>query len=257
MAVRGGATLDGEIVAFTRAGRVDFSRLQSRMQLTSTADVIRAARDNPVQFVAFDILAAENNTHTGPTLSLPYAQRRSLLDSVVRSNNRIVTPHGFDGDLAAALQASRELHLEGVVAKRRDSRYSTGRRSPSWIKLKHHQTQEVVIGGWRPGKGRRSAQIGSLLMGIPTASGLHYVGRVGTGFDERTLDSITAKLARLQRTTSPFTDVPQSDARDVLWVTPSLVAEVEFAEWTTGDRIRQPSWRGWRSDKSPDQVRRE
>jgi bifunctional non-homologous end joining protein LigD len=253
-AVRGRVTLDGEIVAFTRDGRVDFSRLQTRMQLTGNADIARAARDNPVQFVAFDILAVQRKKTDGSTISLPYSERRQMLESRVTSNTRIVVPHVFDGDLESAMQASRDLHLEGVVAKRRESKYSSGRRSPSWVKIKHHQTQEVVIGGWRPGKGRRAAQIGSLLMGIPTESGLHYVGRVGTGFDDRTLDSITSKLARLERTSSPFTDVPAADARDARWVTPNLVAEVEFAEWTAGDRIRQPSWRGWRADKTPDQV---
>jgi bifunctional non-homologous end joining protein LigD len=251
--VRGSATLDGEIVAFTRGGRVDFSRLQSRMQLTGSADITRAARENPVQFVVFDILATEQES----TLALPYTERRGILESVVAPTKRIVVPQAFDGDLESALQVSRELHLEGVMAKRRESRYTSGRRSPSWVKIKHHLTQEVVIGGWRLGKGRRSTQIGSLLMGIPTESGLHYVGRVGTGFDDRTLDAITAKLARLQRSTSPFFDVPPSDSRDAFWVTPTLVAEVEFAEWTAGDRIRQPSWRGWRADKAPEQVSRE
>jgi bifunctional non-homologous end joining protein LigD len=115
-----------------------------------------------------------------------------------------------------------------------------------------------VIGGWRPGQGRRASQIGSLLLGVPDATGeLHYVGRVGTGFSDRDLDAITARLARLTRKTSPFSDVPAADARDAVWVTPSLVGEVSFAEWTSTDRLRQPSWRGFRPDKSPADVVRE
>ncbi|PRY69673.1 ATP-dependent DNA ligase LigD ligase module /ATP-dependent DNA ligase LigD phosphoesterase module /ATP-dependent DNA ligase LigD polymerase module [Glaciihabitans tibetensis] len=257
-AVRGNITLDGEIVAFTAGGRVDFSRLQSRMQLSGSQDIARASRDNPVQYIAFDILATDQRPEAGgSTVGLSYAERREILHSTVTPHKRIVVPPAFERDLETALQASRDLQLEGVMAKKLTSRYSPGRRSPSWIKIKHHQTQEVIIGGWRPGKGRRAAQIGSLLMGIPTAEGLHYVGRVGTGFDERTLDAITARLARLERITSPFADVPASDARDARWVTPTLVAEVEFAEWTAGDRIRQPTWRGWRPDKTAEQVLRE
>jgi bifunctional non-homologous end joining protein LigD len=143
------------------------------------------------------------------------------------------------------------------VAKKRDSTYSVARRSRAWIKIKHHRTQEVVIGGWRPGKGRRESTIGSLLLGIPTPGGLMYVGRVGTGFDDRDLGELAATLSKLGRETTPFTEMPRAEARDAHRVTPTLVGEVEFAEWTPTDKLRQPSWRGWRPDKQPADVVRE
>jgi bifunctional non-homologous end joining protein LigD len=118
--------------------------------------------------------------------------------------------------------------------------------------------QEVVIGGWRPGKGRRAGLIGSLLLGLPGDDGLHYVGQVGTGFTDAALEQLGAQLKRLARKTSPFDpDVPRADARDAQWVSPRLVGEVAFGEWTTEDRLRHPSWRGLRPDKSPDEVTRE
>ena len=143
------------------------------------------------------------------------------------------------------------------MAKRLDSPYREGKRSRDWIKLKHTLTQEVVVGGWRPGTGHRSDSVGSLLVGIPDADGLRYVGRVGTGFTDRQLAELRTKLDALARKTNPLIDVPSADARDANWVTPSLVGEVEFAELTTDGRLRAPAWRGWRPDKNPDQVVRE
>jgi bifunctional non-homologous end joining protein LigD len=163
----------------------------------------------------------------------------------------------FDGDLGAAMQASKTLGLEGVVAKKRDGTYAVGARSRAWIKLKHHKTQEIVIGGWRPGSGRRSGGVGSLLMGVPDETGLRYVGRVGTGFDDADLGELARTMLKLERKTSPFVDAPSDIARDAHWVTPTLVGEVEFAEWTSAERLRQPSWRGWRVDKRPSDVTRE
>ncbi|MFI5427897.1 hypothetical protein [Aeromicrobium sp. UC242_57] len=117
--------------------------------------------------------------------------------------------------------------------------------------------QEVVIGGWRPGKGARAATIGSLLVGIPDGDSLRYAGRVGTGFDERTLERLASTLKSSTRKTSPFTDVPADVAREACWVTPRLVGEVVFVEWTSTGVLRQPTWRGLRPDKSPDDVVRE
>ena len=141
-----------------------------------------------------------------------------------------------------------------MVAKRRNSIYQPGRRTHTWLKIKLHRAQEVVIGGWREGQGRRGGGVGSLLMGVPSADGLHYVGRVGSGFNDRQLDDIQAKLERLSRKTSPFLDVPREDARDAHWVTPSLVGEVTYGELTEPGRLRHPVWRGLRHDKSADEV---
>jgi bifunctional non-homologous end joining protein LigD len=254
-ATAGDATLDGEIIALGPDGTPDFGRLQRRMGVTDPGEVERLVESDPVQMVVFDVLRAENHPPAdAPLTSLPYAERRRILLDLVSANAVIQIPEAFEGDLDGALRFSSQLGLEGVMAKKTDSVYLPGKRSKAWVKLKHSRAQEVVIGGWRTGKGRRESSIGSLLMGVPTADGLRYVGRVGTGFSSRDIDAITARLARLERKTSPFDDVPASDSGDAHWVTPSLVAEVEFAEWTPTGRLRQPSWRGWRPDKNPGDV---
>ncbi len=249
----GGAVLDGEIVAVDEKGRPDFGLLQTRMGLTRPRDVARAARGAPVKLLLFDVMRAEGRS----LVKDEYDDRREVLERIVESGGAVDVPPAFDGDLEAAVATSKRLRLEGVVAKRRDATYSAGRRSRAWIKMKHHQTQEVVIAGWRPGAGRRADGVGSLLMGVPGEDGLHYVGRVGTGFTDRELDELLPSLRAAERKTSPLVGVPAVDARDAHWVTPSRVGEVSIAEWTSTGRLRQPSWRGWRPDKSPDDVVRE
>ncbi len=200
----------------------------------------------------FDILELNGRSLIKKT----YQERRQILEAVVSPmpGSRIQVPPIFDGDLEAARQTADQLRLEGVVAKRRDSIYQPGRRGHTWLKIKLHRMQEVVIGGWREGQGRRSGGVGSLLMGLPTDDGLHYLGRVGSGFNDRQLDDIQAKLERLGRKTSPFIDVPREDARDAHWVTPSLVGEVSYGELTEPGRLRHPVWRGLRRDKAADEV---
>ncbi|MGY3263411.1 ATP-dependent DNA ligase [Frigoribacterium sp. 2355] len=249
----GGAVLDGEIVAVDEKGRPDFGLLQTRMGLTRSRDVARAAAGAPVKLLLFDVMRAEGRS----LVKDEYDDRREVLERIVESGGAVDVPPAFDGDLEAAVATSKRLRLEGVVAKRRDATYSAGRRSRAWIKMKHHQTQEVVIAGWRPGAGRRADGVGSLLMGVPGEDGLHYVGRVGTGFTDRELDELLPALRAAERKTSPLVGVPAVDARGAHWVTPSRVGEVSIAEWTSTGRLRQPSWRGWRPDKSPDDVVRE
>jgi bifunctional non-homologous end joining protein LigD len=244
------AVIDGEIVALNRRGRPDFGLLQTRMGVTKKADVDRLAAVTPVRFMAFDLLELDGRDLT----KLPYAERRELLEQHVHERGPIQVPPAFDGDIAAAIRTSRELGLEGVMAKRRDSPYSAGRRSRAWVKVKHARTQEVVIGGWKPGNGSRAHRVGSLLMGVPEGDALRFVGKVGTGFTERQLDEITRRLAAIERKTSPFHELPAPERKDARYVTPRLVGEVEFTEWTPGSRLRAPTWRGWRPDKSPDEI---
>ncbi|MDQ3155231.1 MAG: ATP-dependent DNA ligase [Actinomycetota bacterium] len=250
------AILDGEIVALGKGSRPDFGLLQRRMGLIKEHDIAHAVKDVPVHLMLFDVLDIDGKSQ----LKEPYEKRRKALLTLVPDRNRgkVQVPPAFDGGFDAALKSSSDLGLEGIVAKKVDSAYSTGRRSRAWIKIKHSRMQEVVIGGWRPGKGRRSNGVGSLLMGIPGDDGaLHYVGRVGTGFGEKELEALKTKLGRIERKTSPFDNVPKPDASDAHWVSPRLVGEVEFAECTATDRLRQPAWRGWRPDKAAKDVRRE
>ena len=267
------AVLDGEIVALDASGRPDFGVLQTRMKLTEPIDVRAAVRHTPVRYYVFDLLELDEK----PLVHESYDARRDALEVALASAGSagaagpagaaqapVQVPPAFHGDLAGALAASRQFRLEGVMAKERHSTYAVGKRSRSWIKLKLHLTQEVVIGGWRPGKGQRAGTIGSLLLGIPDLSipdlgipdlaSLRYVGRVGTGFSDRDLVEIASRLEPLSAPDSPFADVPAIDAHTALWVRPLLVGEVEFAEWTASGRLRHPSWRGWRPDKSPAEV---
>lgn len=247
--------LDGEVVALDHTGRPDFGRLQQRMHVVDPVAVRGLVEQVPVAYLAFDLLYLDGQD----LVDLPYTARRELLEGLELDGPGVVAvPPVFAGDGAAALATSRERNLEGVVAKRRDSRYEPGRRSRSWIKVKHVRTQEVLVGGWRPGEGRRAGGIGSLLMGVPGPDGLDYVGHVGTGFSDVVLADLATRLAPLRRATSPFArELPRMDARDAIWVEPELVGEVGFGEWTADDRLRHPVWRGLRADKSPQDVVRE
>ena len=244
-------TLDGEIVALDAKGRPSFGRLQERMNLSRADDVEKARAKTGVVFMAFDLLESAGRS----LLKKPYHERRKQLLATVKPTGVVQVPPAFEGDEVAAMTSSLELGLEGVVAKKVDSTYLPGRRSRAWMKLKHHRSQEVVIGGWRPGKGARANRVGSLLLGIPGKDGLEYVGRVGTGIGDAELDAMLERFSRLERATSPLVGVPREDASDAHWIRPSLVGEVEFAEWTATKRLRQPSWRGWRTDKKPAEVR--
>ena len=246
----GSAVLDGEIVAMNKAGRPNFGLLQQRMGVTKSAEVEALVKRVPVQYLVFDILELDGKS----LMKLEYEQRRALLTKHLKPKGPVQVPPAFEGDVTAAMRTSGELGLEGVVGKRRDSTYTPGRRSRSWLKVKHLRMQEVVVGGWRPGSGNRASRVGSLLLGIPDGDGLRYVGRVGTGFSDRDLDLITRRMAGIPRKSSPFTELPTADAKDAQFVTPRFVGEVEFSEWTPTDKLRHPVWRGWRPDKAPDEV---
>ncbi|NDO89389.1 ATP-dependent DNA ligase [Cellulosimicrobium composti] len=253
--------LDGEIVALDARGRPSFRRLQQRANIAKPGDVAAARRRVTVDLMVFDVLETAGRSLARRT----YDERREILEDVLSGARAPVhVPPAFDGDLDAAMETSRRLGLEGVVAKRRDGTYSSGRRSSSWLKLKHAQSQEVVVVGWRPGHGDRTHLVGSLLLAVPDDGRLVYVGRVGSGFTDAERRDLVTELGRIERTTAPATGVPREDARDARWVSPRRVAEVVYAEWTgpgegEGDdipfgKLRHPVWKGWRRDKSPDDV---
>ena len=246
------AVLDGEIVVTDGSGRPDFGLLQNRINLSRPGDIERAVQTWPAQLMVFDVLELDGQS----LLRRPYAERREILDGLglAQLGGRVHVPPIFDGDLTAARAISKELQLEGVVAKRTDSVYQPGRRGRTWLKIKNFLTQEVVVAGWRPGQGGRSGTFGSLLMGIPGPDGLHYVGRVGSGFDGAALDDIQQLLDSRAATSSPLVDVPREDARDAHWVRPDLVGEVTYGELTGPGRMRHPVWRGLRPDKNAAEV---
>jgi len=252
-AVDGDAVIDGEIVALDAKGRPSFGRLQERMNLTKASDIEKARAKTGVFFMAFDLLALNSDS----LLKQHYDERRALLEKHVATKGEVQVPPAFDGDEQTAMRSSLELGLEGVLAKKRDSTYLPGKRSHAWVKLKHHRAQEVVIIGWTEGKGARAGRVGALLLAIPGEDGLEYVGKVGTGFGDKQLDEMHTRFSKIERATSPAADVPAAEAKGAHWVRASLVGEVEFSEWTATGRLRHPTWRGWRTDKKPADVRRE
>ncbi|NLE81531.1 MAG: ATP-dependent DNA ligase [Rhodococcus sp.] len=229
--------LDGEVVAFDPDGTSSFGALQ---------------QGGEPHFLVFDVLHLDGVS----LLRKKYSDRRRVLEALGAKVPRLEIPPQLDGTAEEALEESRNRSWEGVVAKRRDSVYLPGKRGSSWIKVKNWRTQDVVIGGWKPGQGKRSTSIGSLLLGVPEGDGLRYVGKVGTGFTERALTDLAELLERLRQDESPFVDeVPAAERKQALWVSPTLVGEVRFMEWSSARRLRHPSWRGVRDDVAPDQVR--
>lgn len=246
--------LDGELVALDEQGRPSFERMQSRMNVDGAASIRRAARAQPVVYMAFDLLHLDGRS----LCELPYERRRELLDRLDLDGPAWRTPRYQRGGGQALLHATRAQGLEGIVAKRLDARYEPGRRGGAWRKLRNRRRQELVIGGWTEGQGRREGRIGSLLLGVHERPGgpLRYAGGVGSGFSDAMLDDLERRLAPLRRTRSPFR-VERGAARPprgARWVAPQLVAEVELTDFTSEGLVRQGVFKGLRDDKPPEAV---
>lgn len=280
LAERHGLIVDGEIVAFDEAGKPSFAALQPRMHVRDAARIARLSKRTPVTYIVFDVLH-----HGGHSLlERAYRERRAVLGEL--DFTAVPTWRAPDyqaGNGLGLFAATRDEGLEGVIAKRLESTYQPGRRSPDWVKVKHVRTQEVVIGGWTGGEGRRRGTIGSLLLGIPDTpkgvwkgvgkgrvggesgdsddygdndAGLEFVGLVGTGFTDQALAALGKRLDALASDRSPFGGrVPPSIEREAHWVRPELVGEVVYVERTRDGMLRAPSWRGLRPDKAPGDVR--
>jgi bifunctional non-homologous end joining protein LigD len=236
------AVLDGEMLAMDEDGRFRFELLQ--------------AAEAPVTYLVFDILELQGQD----LIALPYEDRRRLLDQAVEPGaNWLLSPWQVGGG-AALLEASRAQGLEGVMAKRLDSPYLPGRRSPAWRKIKNRHRQELVVGGWTSGTGNRASTFGALLVGYYDDGVLRYGGGVGTGFNEATLAKLTPRLKAMTIGDCPFDPRPtptQLRHQRPHWVQPTLVCEVEFAEWTHDGIVRHASYIGLRDDKPPTKVVRE
>lgn len=249
-AVRVPAVLDGEVVAIDPASGISsFSLLQQRMQLR---DATRARRSGvPVEYWVFDCLLLDGRD----LRRLPLSERRRELEAALRPKGPIRLTPSFDEGFEALFETACRHGAEGLIGKRSASTYVAG-RSRDWVKLKCVNNQEFVIGGWTDPAGSREG-FGALLVGYFDEKGaLHYAGKVGTGFDTATLRSLGAAPARRERRTSPFTGGTPPKERGAHWVTPSLVAQVGFSEWTHDDRLRHPRFLGLRDDKSPRSIRR-
>jgi bifunctional non-homologous end joining protein LigD len=250
------AVLDGEVVALDAEGRPSFGALQRRMHVTADSAVRRLAKEMPVTYIIFDLLWLDGHS----LMDLPYVDRRARLAELdLGEGERWRVPDYVTGHGAQLLAATEQQGLEGVIAKRLDSPYEPGRRSQCWLKIKNVDRQEVVIGGWVPGDGKRRDRIGALLIGVhdEETGELRHVGRVGTGFTDAELDRVANALRPLERKDSPFARGGPKIPRTAVFVEPDLVAEVEFREWTEGGQLRAPSYKGLRDDKDAELVVRE
>jgi bifunctional non-homologous end joining protein LigD len=242
--------LDGEMVAFDDEGAPRFQLLQERMHVADRRAAVARSVATPASYLVFDVLHLDGDDLT----SLPWAERRAVLDGLGLAGPCWATTPSFPGEASTLLEAARRRGVEGIVVKRTDSAYVPGTRSRSWLKVKLLREGEFVVGGWFPGEGRRSDRIGSLLLGQPTAGGgLCFVGNVGTGFSERELHRLGDRLTPLVRQTSPFTAGGTPKRRSV-FVEPVVVVGVAYTERTKEGILRHPSYKGERIDKSPTDV---
>jgi bifunctional non-homologous end joining protein LigD len=236
--------LDGEVCALDEEGRSSFSAMQQGKVGT------------PIVYYVFDVLAIEGE----PVIDLPFVERRKLLEGLLDRRNKTVRLSETFDDGRALLEAAKQQQLEGIVAKRLDSRYLPGKRTRDWLKIKTHLEQEFVVAGYTKGTGRRASSFGSLVLGYYVGNELVYAGNVGTGFNSKEIEKLLDRLRPLRRDTPPFREVPKMPKvrkNDVIWVDPDLVVEVEFAEWTHDGRLRAPSYKGIREDKAASEVRKE
>src|SRR5476651_1410349 len=243
--------LDGEVVALDEKGRPSFEEIQQRMGLTSESEVRRKMKLVPVTYMIFDLLWQDGHS----LLTKPYTERRRLLAELKLSGASWQTPPWEKGGGQAMLEASAKSGLEGVMAKKLDSRYEPGRRSGEWLKVKNRNRQELVIGGWLEGEGQRRGYPGALLVGYYDNGKFAYAGKVGTGFTDAMLEKLQSLIEPLEQASSPF-DVGKHP-KTAHFIKPKLVAEFEFVEWTRSGQLRAPSFKGLRSDKPARKVVRE
>lgn len=225
------ALLDGEVVALRPDGRSSFELLQNH------------ARGGVAHLMLFDLLELDGLS----LLELPYTARRELLvDLVGDGTDHVHVPTTFGTDRETALLASKTLKLEGLIAKRADSPYQPGRRSPAWVKIRNTDDVDVVVVGWAPGSGARARTVGALLVAVRDEDGeLAYAGRVGSGFTDAGLDEALALLVPLEAAAPAVGGIPRADAKDAHWVEPVLTGEVSHTEWSSSGRLRHPVWRGF------------
>jgi bifunctional non-homologous end joining protein LigD len=236
--------LDGEICALDERGRPSFSAMQ------------RGEPGTPIVYYVFDVLEADGQ----PVVDEPLAARRRRLERLLDGRVRTVRVSEAFEDGRTLLEVAEQQGLEGVVAKRADSRYRSGRRGRDWLKVKTHGRQEFLVAGYTKGQGRRAQGFGALVLAVREGDELTYVGNVGTGFTDRDIRELLDRLRPLRRSTTPFARAPKMPKvrrGDVVWVEPKLVAEVEFAQWTHEGHLRAPAFVGLRDDKPPEDVHRE
>jgi bifunctional non-homologous end joining protein LigD len=230
--------LDGEIVALDVEGIPRFQLLQQR-QKRPTA---------PVVYCLFDLLWSDGRDITGKAV----LQRRERLQRIITAQDGIQVGGYVENHGKALFQLAKDRGLEGIIAKRKTSRYQAGRRSPDWLKIKSRPQQEFVVCGFTEGKGSRK-HFGALLLGAYRNGKLRYFGHSGTGFSERGMKDTIERLKPLF-TDKPTVENPPKIPEKIQWVKPKRVCEVAFAEWTEDEQLRQTTFLGWRDDKRREEA---
>jgi bifunctional non-homologous end joining protein LigD len=248
----GQAVVDGELVVLDPDGRPSFERLQQRINVSRDIDVRRVAAEHPVTFIAFDLVALDGRDLLSTELRI---RKKTLRETIVDSPNILFAAH-VERDGKALFEEARASGIEGIVGKRADSTYRPGLRTPDWVKIKSWRGQSCAIAGYTAGRGRRTNQLGALILAILDGDRLVHSGQVGTGFDEKTLRDLRERLQPLVVPTSPITPVPRT-SEPATWVRPELICEVRFTEWTSDGMLRHPSYRTLRPDQRIEDTRRE
>ena len=240
--------LDGEVVAMAD-GVPSFAALADRMHVSNTQRARQLAQSRPVTLLLFDLLMLGGKDLTGEPLSV----RRGALESLELADVRWQVPATYeDGQMLCEI--TEQQGLEGVVSKKLDSRYFFGRRTKEWLKFPNRPLRSYVVGGWRL-ETDSASRLGAVLVGQPTPQGLSYRGRVGSGIAGKEGPRLKERLASLHTSASPFCDeVPRIDATGTVWVTPEVVVDVQALGVTAGGRLRQPTYRGIRTDLTPDDL---
>jgi bifunctional non-homologous end joining protein LigD len=238
------AIVDGEVVVLDESGRSDFSRIQPRFGVQNPPKSLQ--EKSPVIYYAFDLLYADGYDLRG----VPLEQRKEKLREILLPSERVrFSDHQVEKGVEL-FEVARQQGLEGIIAKRRDSVYA-GRRSPLWLKFKIVRDTDVVIGGFTAPRKSRD-HFGALLMGLYDGEKqLEYIGSVGTGFTQDSLDRTFKTLLELQTAKSPFRESPRL-RESVTWVKPKLVARVKYGNWTNDKKMRQPVFLGFQEDRPPE-----
>ena len=245
-----GAVFDGEVCAFDERGVPSFELLQQRMNLAGEIDIASAEGRVPVSYMAFDLLHLDGFDLTGVALE----ERKEALARVLMPIGPVALVEPLLAEGKEAYEGAVALGLEGVVAKRRGSRYLPGKRSDSWAKIKARRTAEFVVAGFTPGEGLREPTFGALLLAAPEEDGaLTYRGRAGGGFTDAMLVDLRATLDALATDASPFPETPP-EAEGATFVRPELVVEVEYTEVTSQGLLRAPVFKRLRPDKAPEDA---
>lgn len=243
------AVLDGEIVALDEKSRPSFERLQNRINLSRPSDIARGVSRISLDLVLFDLVFDSGDWLGGR----PQVDRIERLGSSVSFGERVLRSEPIPVHGIALFEAAKAKGLEGIVAKAAMSHYLPGRRTRDWLKIKTTYDIDVVVGGYSAGLNSRSSSLGALQVGVYDPEGkLRYIGSVGTGFKDRDLVMVKAKLDAIASPVSPFAD--KLPLKGIRWVRPELVAKVEYRELTRGLRLRAPSFKGLRDDKPPEEC---